>query len=263
MKLQGALALVTGGSRGIGKAVAQQLIQCGVEVAIVARGEIELKQVATDIGATPITADLTDPTAVDHIVAEAIAALGRVDLLVNNAALVRPTAVTAMADADLQGEMQCNLLAPMRLVHRLLPAMIERRYGHIVNVSSGAAALPLSNMSNYCASKAGLLHYSASLRAEISHVGIGVTVAELGTVAGTRAYYDALEDPQMRKLYGRLQRVGLMTDTTPEEVAAKIATAVQRRKPYVRVPRAAGLGWALNSLVRDTTYYLFRSKAAG
>ena len=138
--------------------------------------------------------------------------------------------------------------------------MIARERGHIVNVSSGAAALPLANMSNYCASKAGLLHYSASLRAEVSHLGIGITVAELGTVAGTQAYYDALKDPLMHKLYGRLQRLGLMTDTTPEEVAAKIAIAVQRHKPYVRVPRAAGVGWALNSLVRDSTYYLFRAK---
>lgn len=255
--------MITGGSRGIGKAIAERLVDCGVEVAVVARGETELKQVATDIAATPITADLTDPMAVDRIVEEAATTLGHVDLLVNNAALVRPTAVTDMADADLQGEMQCNLLAPMRMIHRLLPAMIERRCGHIVNVSSGAAALPLSNMSNYCASKAGLLHYSASLRSEISHLGIGVTVAELGTVAGTQAYYSALEDPQMRKLYGRLQRVGLMTDTTPEEVAAKIAVAVQQHKPYVRVPRAAGVGWALNSIVRDTTYFLFRAKAAG
>jgi short-subunit dehydrogenase len=254
---------VTGGSRGIGKAIAEQLIRCGVEVALVARGETELKQVASDVGAVPIVADLTDPTAVDRIVAAATAALGRVDLLVNNAAMVRPTAVTDMADADLQGELQCNLLAPMRLIHRLLPAMIERRRGHIVNVSSGAAALPLSNMSNYCASKAGLLHYSASLRSEISHLGIGVTVAELGTVAGTQTYYHALEDPQLRKLYGRLRRIGLMTDTTPEEVAAKIAVAVQRHKPYVRVPRAAGIGWALNSIVRDTTYFLFRAKTAG
>ena len=115
MRLRGAKTLVTGGSRGIGKAIARQLVHCGAEVAVVARGESELQQVATEIGATAITADLTDPAAIDHIVAESTVALGHVDLLVNNAALVRPTAVPDMADTDLQGEMQCNLLAPMRL----------------------------------------------------------------------------------------------------------------------------------------------------
>lgn len=168
-----------------------------------------------------------------------------------------------MTDQDLLGEMQCNLLAPMRLVHRLLPGMLDRKRGHIVNVSSGAAALPLANMSNYCASKAGLLHYSAALRSEISHLGIGVTVVELGTVAGTQAYEAALEDQQMRRLYRGLKRVGLMTDAAAEEVAELTADAVERNKPYVRVPRAAGVGWALNSVVRDSTYYLFRTKGSG
>ncbi|MBV6509697.1 MAG: hypothetical protein JJLCMIEE_02793 [Acidimicrobiales bacterium] len=232
-------------------------------VALVARGETELAQTAEQLGAVPITADLADPASVDDVVARTNEELGHVDLLVNNAAMVRPTPVPQMTDQDLLGEMQCNLLAPMRLVHRLLPGMLDRKKGHIVNISSGAAALPLANMSNYCASKAGLLHYSASLRSEISHLGLGVTVVELGTVAGTQAYEAALQDQQMRRLYMGLKRVGLMTDTAADEVAERLADAVERNRPYVRVPRAAGVGWALNSLVRDSTYHLFRTKKSG
>lgn len=263
MKLDGASAVITGGSRGIGRAVARELSARGARLVLVARGERELRRTAEELGATAVVADLADPEACDDVIREAHEAVGHVDLVVNNAAIVRPAGVSEMSDRDLQQQMQCNLIAPMHLVHRVLPGMIERGHGHIVNVSSGAAALPLANMSNYCASKAGLLHYTASLRSEVSHLNIGTTVVELGTVPGTDAYRAALEDERLRRLYARLGRVGLMHDTSAEEVAARVADAIEHNRPYVRVPRTARVAWALNSVVRDATYSLFRSRPQG
>lgn len=260
MKLDGATAVITGGSRGIGRAVARELTARGARLVLVARGEGELRRTAAELGATAVVADLADPAACDEVVRRALEAVGHVDVVVNNAAIVRPAGVSEMRDRDLRQQMQCNLLTPMQLVHRLLPGMIERGHGHIVNVSSGAAALPLANMSNYCASKAGLLHYTASLRAEVSHLNIGTTVVELGTVPGTDAYRAALEDERLRRLYARLGRVGLMHDTSAEEVAVRVADAIERGRPSVRVPRSTGVVWALNSVVRDTTHHLFRSR---
>lgn len=262
MRVSGATALVTGGTRGIGLATARELTSRGARVAVVARGMEALERAAAELGAFPVAADLSDPASVDRVVAETEAALGPIDLLVNNAALVRPRSVPELSDADLRAEMECNLLAPMRLTHRVLPGMLARGTGHVVNVSSGAAALPLANMSNYCAAKSGLLHYTTSLRAELAACSVGTTVVELGTVRGTQAYDAALEDPRLARLYRRLQRLRLMSDTPAATVARHIADAIESGRPHVRLPRGARPGWALNSLVRDATYYVFRARGA-
>jgi len=260
VRIDAATALVTGGSRGIGRATAEELTRRGARVVLVARPSTDLAEAASDLGAVAVDGDLTDRAGIRRIVARAEAAIGPIDILVNNAALVRPASSVEMTDDALTEDLECNLVTPMRLVRQLLPGMLERRRGHIVNVSSGAAALPLPNMTTYCASKAGLLHYTASLRSEIWNTGVGTTVVELGTVPGTQAYDAALQDDRLRLLYARLQRVGLMSDTSADQVARKIATAVERERPYVRVPRVAQVGWRLNSAVRDSAYYLVRAR---
>ena len=261
MKIAGATALVTGGSRGIGKAVAAELRDRGARVGLVARPSADLTACARELDAVAIEADLSARGAVQTIVDTVERALGPVDIIINNAALVRPTAAVAMTDRSLIEDLECNLVAPMRLVRALLPGMIDRDRGHIVNVSSGAAALSLANMTTYCASKAGLLHYTSALRSEIWQTRVGTTVVELGSVRGTSAYDTAMQDPRMNQLHARLSRLGLLVDATPEGVARSTADAIERGRKHVRLPRLTKPWWALNSLVRDGSWYIFRATA--
>lgn len=261
LNIDGATAVVTGGSRGIGKAIAAELTKRGARVGLVARPSDDLNASARELEAVVIEADLSDRGAVPTIVARAEERLGPVDILVNNAALVRPTAALAMTDASLMEDLECNLVAPMRLVRALLPGMIGRGRGHIVNVSSGAAALSLANMTTYCASKAGLLHYTSALRSEIWQSSVGTTVLELGSVRGTSAYDTAMRDPRMNQLHSRLRRLGLLTDATPEAVARSTAEAIERGRTHVRLPGLTKPWWAINSLVRNGSWYIFRATA--
>jgi NAD(P)-dependent dehydrogenase (short-subunit alcohol dehydrogenase family) len=260
MHVRGATALVTGGSRGIGRAITAELVRRGARVGIVARPSSELSVTAAELDALPIAADLSDRDVVQSLVEDAERQLGPIDILVNNAALVRPTAAVEMTDTALVADLDCNLVAPMRLVRALLPGMFSRGRGHIVNVSSGAAALSLANMTTYCAAKAGLLHYTSALRSEIWRTGVGTTVVELGSVRGTSAYDTALQDPRMNQLHTRLRRWGLLVDTTPAQVARSTVEAIEHGHTHVRLPGVTKPWWALNSLVRNGSWYLFRAE---
>ena len=199
------LALITGASAGIGAAFARIYASHGYDVALTARRLDRLEALAAEIRlrfgveAYPIAADLAQPDAVDQVLA-AIEAEGRVvDALVNNAGYGLPGAYANTRWEDQQAFLQVMVTAPCELAHKLLPGMVERRYGRIVNVASVAGLMPgAAGHTLYAASKSLLIRFSESLHLEAAAHGVhvsalcpGFTYTEFHDVNGTRAQTSA------------------------------------------------------------------------
>lgn len=178
------LALVTGASRGIGAATARALDRAGARVALVARDRAALEEVAAGLDHDPVVipADLAAIDAADTIAATALAALGGVDILVNNAATAArlPTAETDAALVD--GMLAVNVRTPLLLVARLVPAMVAAGGGSIVNLSSVSALVGTPRRAAYAASKAALDGATRSLAMELGPDGIRVNSVAPGVV---------------------------------------------------------------------------------
>jgi NAD(P)-dependent dehydrogenase (short-subunit alcohol dehydrogenase family) len=176
--LKDKVALITGASRGIGAATARLFAQAGARVVLAARSEADLKAVAESIKAQgghalAVPTDITNPQAVDDLVAQTVRQFHGIDILVNNAALltpigkswqVDPKAWRTLLDVNVNGAFLCT--------RAVLPDMLERGSGRVLNITSGAADKAVSGWSAYCASKAALNHFTQVLAEEISHTEI-------------------------------------------------------------------------------------------
>jgi NAD(P)-dependent dehydrogenase (short-subunit alcohol dehydrogenase family) len=186
MELRGASALVTGAGRGIGRAVALALAREGARVALVSRTASELEALAEQIRrsggqALPFPADLCDPQVPAAAVAAAVAAHGRLRVLVNNAGVGAFASLADTSDETWERVIGTNLSAVFRLTRAALPH-ITQGGGHIFMISSLAGRNPIANMSAYCASKAALDHLAACLMLEVRHQGVKVTTLAPGSV---------------------------------------------------------------------------------
>jgi NAD(P)-dependent dehydrogenase (short-subunit alcohol dehydrogenase family) len=183
-ELGGQTAIVTGGSRGIGLAVARALTAAGAQVALVARSQDELEQAAAELeGAIAIRADVRDPAAVAAAVRRAEQELGPTDLLVNNAgtlAAIGP--LWEVEGADWWLDVETSLRGALLCSQAVLPGMLERGRGRIVNVSSYAANRPSPYQSGYSAGKAALLSLTESLAASTAGQGVAVFAISPGFV---------------------------------------------------------------------------------
>lgn len=182
MDLTGKTIVITGASSGIGEAAACRLAQLGARVVLVARREDELQRVATGIKsgggeAVCVAADLSNEEAVAECADRILADYSPVDILVNNAgrSIRRPVLESLDRYHDYTRTIQLNYLAAVNLTLRLLPGMLERRDGHIINVSSMSALIPMPRYSAYVGSKCALDGFSRSLAAELVDHGIAVT----------------------------------------------------------------------------------------
>jgi short-subunit dehydrogenase len=231
--------LITGASSGIGAALAHAFAAQGASVSLVARREDRLRALAqslkveTHVG----VADLSDPTRCEAMVDAAVAALGPVDVLVNNAG-VQVIAPTAAVDVE-RGEMslRLNVFSPLRLTRLVLPGMIERGHGAVVNIASMAALAPTPGMTYYNASKCALGGASEALRGELRGTGVNVVTVYPGIIGDTDMAQAGLEAYQSTWLE-RLQPRG-----TSPGLADRIVRAVQRRRARVIYP-------AFNALAR-------------
>jgi 3-oxoacyl-[acyl-carrier protein] reductase len=162
--LQGRVALVTGGGRGIGRNVALELAGAGMKVAVSARSTDEIEAVAAEIGGIAIQCDVSDRAQVERMVAETEEKLGPIDLLVANAGMA-PDEDKAweMEPADWWRTFEVNVLGVYLCCRAVIPRMLERAGGRIVNVASGAAYLPGSSSTAYSASKAAVHRFSETL----------------------------------------------------------------------------------------------------
>jgi 3-oxoacyl-[acyl-carrier protein] reductase len=206
-RLSGRVALVTGASRGIGRAIARALSAEGAQLALLSTGLEGGNKVALalrDSGgkAIAVAADVGSPTALDAALVEVRRALGPVDILVNNAGIALRRPLSDTADADFERVVAVNLAGPFYLARRLLPAMVSRGWGRLVNVSSISGTLGTAGMTAYCASKWGLNGLTRALAEEVK--GQGVLVA---------AVLPGSTDTEM------LSGSGFPARMTPEEVA--------------------------------------------
>lgn len=187
MELSGSRVLVTGASSGIGAALAERLTHEGATVGICARREDRLREVldrcrARSPGSRMWVCDLSDLPAVDGLARAAIDELGGVDILVNNAGIPKRRHVTALDHATVEDVMRINYLSPVRLTLDLLPHMLERGSGLVVNVSSVAATLSSPGEAAYDASKAALAVFSEAMAIDLWETGVRVLVAYPGVV---------------------------------------------------------------------------------
>ncbi|MFN8592611.1 MAG: SDR family oxidoreductase [Thermomicrobiales bacterium] len=183
--LLGKTVLVTGAGRGLGHGVARGLAAHGAIVIAVARTKPELQELAATIHAAGgqielMVADLASPDDIRDLAAALIAQHGGVDALVNNAAVLRLRSFLDLPAAAFDETIAVNLLAPVRLTRALLPAMLERGRGAIINVSSNAGIRPFADETDYCAAKYGLEGFSTSLALELAPRNVSVNLVSPG-----------------------------------------------------------------------------------
>jgi len=214
--------LLTGATGGLGRAIARGLHARGATVVATGRREEALEELRAELGdrIEPRVADLNSP---DEVVALAHRA-GRVDVLVANAALPASGRLDSFSPEEIDRAIDVNLRAPMQLARAVVPAMVERGEGHLVFVSSLNGKVPSAGTSVYTATKYGLRGLSASLRAELSGAGVGVSavfpsfIAEAGMWADTR-----IELPRGVRL------------PSPEDVAAAVVRAIEKGQGEIDV----------------------------
>ena len=196
--LAGKVSIVTGASRGIGKAISILLAQSGSRVVLAARSEPQLKSVRDEISsqngdALVIPTDLTRDEEMERLVEQTIKEWGSVDVLINNAGLGKVAPVVKAKVSDWDETFQVNLRAPMILSKLVLPQMMERGEGSIINISSVSGKSGQANGSAYSASKFGLMGFTQSLYEEVREYGIRVAAICPGFV-------DTQLIPQMRRM---------------------------------------------------------------
>ena len=193
-ELDGHVALVTGGGRGIGRRIALELASAGMRVAVSARTRSQVDETAGEIGGLGIEADVSRREDVERMVAETERELGPVDLLVANAGISRPEqAAWETEPAEWWHVLEVNVLGVYLCCRAVVPGMLERGHGRIVNVASGAAYLPGSTNTAYAASKAAVHRFSEVLANQLRPHGIPVFSISPGLVR-TAMTNDAFPD---------------------------------------------------------------------
>jgi len=170
--------VVTGGGRGIGAAVAQKFRELGDRVTVMARTRNEIEKLADEIGAYAVRTDVGDPASVEA----AFMAAGPVDVLVNNAGIARTSLVVKTDVRVWEEHLKVNLTGAFLCSLKVLPGMISRGKGRIINVSSICGLKGFSHMAAYCASKHGLIGFTRSLSAEVGDKGVTVNAVCPGWV---------------------------------------------------------------------------------
>ena len=238
MELSGSRVLVTGGSRGIGEALARRFAAEGARVALVARSAAAIDQLAAELGGTAHAADLTDARQVQGLVERIEAEGGPVDVLVNNAGIEGVGTFDAQTAEDVEHLFRLNLLAPAELARQALPGMLRRGRGHVVNISSLAGCAVFPGMASYSSSKAGLSQLTAGLRADLRGTPVGTTLVELGPIPTEMLDRVDSCDPA-RASFQRLYRLRLLVDVDRDVVARTVVEAVLRGRRHVRHPKRA------------------------
>jgi 3-oxoacyl-[acyl-carrier protein] reductase len=182
--LDGKVALVTGGSRGIGAAISRELGKAGARVAVNFRsGREAADEVAAEIGGLALQADVSNPEEVQALVERVEGELGDIDALVNNAGVTRDTLIARMTDDDWQTVIDTNLRGTFNTSRAVSRKMLRRRAGSIVNLSSVVGVHGNPGQANYAASKAGIIGLTKALARELGSRGVRVNAIAPGYIA--------------------------------------------------------------------------------
>ena len=245
MDLSAARVLITGASRGIGLEIARTLRAQGATIIGTARSEASIAAAVEELDMVPIVGDLNDPTVADRVIDEALTH-GPIDVLINNAGIEIVGQVAEQDPDDLRAVIGVNLEVPITLAHHVLPHMLERGSGRIVNISSMASVVSSPGWATYSASKAS--SFSRSLKTELAGTGVGVTVVEIGFVQ-TDMLDDLRSNDFVKASFDRYKRLGLARIMPADEVAPAIATAIEKERSHVRLPkRSIAMSMIANAL---------------
>ncbi|MDB4973435.1 MAG: Short-chain dehydrogenase/reductase [Myxococcaceae bacterium] len=195
--VRGKNVVVTGASRGLGTYIARAFAAEGAHLALVARNATALEVLAEElrslgVRAIAVAADLADVQGYGALLDRIERELGPIDVLVNNAGLEANSAYAEFAPQRIEELLRVDLLAPMLLTRALLPRLLLRGSGHVVNIASVAGKSPSAYNVTYAAAKSGLIAFSESLRAELHKTGVGVSVVSPGFIADAGMYAEKL-----------------------------------------------------------------------
>lgn len=228
--LTGKRALVTGASGGIGGGIAAALHAAGATVALSGTREAPLAELASTLGARAhvVTANLSEPEAVEALPKAAVEAMGGVDILVNNAGITRDNLFMRMSDEEWAQVIEVNMTSAFRLSRAVLRGMMKARWGRIVNITSVVGATGNPGQGNYAAAKAGLVGMSKSLAYEVASRGITVNCIAPGFIE--TAMTGKLNDDQRGKILTQIP-AGRMGST--DEIAAAALYLASPEAGYV------------------------------
>ena len=231
--LAGQVAIVTGGSRGIGLSVVRELSAAGAAVAVVATSESSAArgaEAARQAGADTLAfaGDVQDSERTGAIVAEILSAWGRVDILVNNAGITRDMLLMKMSDEDIDAVIDVNLKGALRWSRAVVRPMLKARSGAIVNVSSIVALVGSPGQSNYAAAKAGMLGMTRSLAVELGGRGVRVNAVAPGYIQTDMTA--ELPEEVSRASLGKIP-LGRFGD--PEDIARAVAFLASPDAAYI------------------------------
>ena len=219
--LSGKNALLTGGSRGLGPYIGRALAREGVNMALTARSEADLRTVADELAqmgvkAKALPADITDAAARTQLLERVRDEFGGIDILINNAGIERLSLYTSLSPEFIETMIQTNLAAPLLLTRLLLPEMMRQGSGHVVTISSLGGKKGSPYTATYAATKAGLIEWTWGLRQELRETGVSASVICPGFVA----------EAGMFAVYKK-RAPGIVGETTPEKVAEAVIRAIK------------------------------------
>ncbi|WP_025321029.1 3-oxoacyl-ACP reductase FabG [Deferrisoma camini] len=229
-EFEGKVALVTGSTRGIGRAVAERLGRDGARVVVTGRSAEAAARVAEALPgeALGLGLDVADPDSVAATVAQTLDAWGRIDILVNNAGITRDNLTLRLKPADWQAVLDTNLTGAFLCAKACLRPMIRARTGAIINISSVVGALGNAGQANYCAAKAGLEGLTRSLAREYANRGVRVNAVAPGYIAT-----DMTAELPENVRENLLAQVPLARLGRPEDVAEAVAFLASDRAAYI------------------------------
>lgn len=228
--LTGKNALVTGSTRGIGRAIAQSLTEAGARVAIVGRDQARADAVAAEVGngAQGFACDVSDVAQVTALVEAVEKAFGGIDILVNNAGLTRDNILLRLKDDDWDAVLNANLRAAFASTRSAVRGMMKKRWGRIINIASVVGIIGNKGQSNYAASKAGLIGFTKSVAKEFASRGVLANVVAPGFIETDMT---AAMTPEARTTMSQqipLERLG-----TAEDIANVVTFLASDRAAYI------------------------------
>ncbi|MDN7123637.1 3-oxoacyl-ACP reductase FabG [Pseudidiomarina terrestris] len=228
--MQGQVALVTGASRGIGKAIAEQLVAQGVKVVGTATSDKGAAAISDYLGADGegMQLNVTDADSVAKVLSSIDEKYGQLDILVNNAGITKDNLLMRLKDDDWDAVLDTNLKSVYRICKAVMRGMMKRRHGRIINISSVVGTTGNPGQTNYCAAKAGLVGFTKALAQEIAARGITVNCVSPGFIDTDMT--KSLTDDQKQAIFANIPAARL---GNPEEVAAAVVFLASPGAAYI------------------------------
>jgi 3-oxoacyl-[acyl-carrier protein] reductase len=230
MDLSGKVAVVTGGSRGIGQAIAARLHRAGAKVAIVGRDEPRAREAAATLGerALAVAADVSRAADVARMVEAVEQALGPIDILVNNAGVTKDGLLLRMSEADWDTVLDTNLKSAFLTMKAVTRGMMKRRWGRVINITSVVGIMGNAGQANYAASKAGLIGITRSVARELAARNVLINAVAPGFIDTDMTR--SLTDEQRAQL---LARIPLARLGTGDDVAGAVLFLASEQASYI------------------------------